>query len=115
LAIKPSTRAISYDDRRFEEIAPHIVLLALVVVEALLDGDYVIVRQQETADDGDIVVALIGSDATLKRFIREKNGVRLDPANPGMAPIYVRSGVFRIQGKVVGIQRFLDSNVGLMR
>ncbi len=77
----------------------------------ILDGDYVIVRQQETADDGDIVVALIGSDATLKRFFREENGVRLDPANPGMAPIYVKSGEFRIQGKVVGIQRFLDSKV----
>jgi len=82
------------------------------MVEAgILDGDYVIVRQQETADDGDIVVALIGSDATLKRFFREKDAVRLDPANLGMVPIYVRSGEFRIQGKVVGIQRFLDSKV----
>jgi len=85
-------------------------------VEAgILDVDYVIVRQQETADDGGIVVALIGSDATPKWFFREKNGVRLDPANPGMAPIHVRSGEVRIQGKVVGIQRFLDSNVGRTR
>jgi len=80
------------------------------MVEAgILDGDYVIVRQQETADDGDIVVALIGSDATLKRFYREKDGVRLDRANSMMGPIYVRSGEFAIQGKVVGVQRFLDS------
>jgi repressor LexA len=82
------------------------------MVEAgILDGDYVIVRKQETADDGDVVVALIGSDATLKRFFREKDGVRLEPANPGMAPIHVRSGEFTIQGKVVGVQRFLDSKV----
>lgn len=77
----------------------------------IMDGDYVIVRKQETADDGDIVVALIGSDATLKRFFREKDGVRLEPANSRMAPIHVRSGEFAIQGKVVGVQRFLESRV----
>ncbi len=82
-----------------------------MVGAGILDGDYVIVRKQETADDGDIVVALIGTDATLKKFFREKDGVRLEPANPAMTPIYVRSGEFAIQGKVVGVQRFLDSKV----
>jgi repressor LexA len=82
-----------------------------MVDAGILDGDYVIVRQQETANDGDIVVALIGDDATLKRFFREKDGVRLDPANPRMSPIHVRSGEFRIQGKVVGVLRILDSNL----
>jgi repressor LexA len=73
----------------------------------ILDGDCVIVRRQETARDGDIVVALIGEEATLKRFYREDGGIRLEPANESMRPIRVRSGEFRIQGKVVGVQRSL--------
>jgi repressor LexA len=78
------------------------------MVEAgILDGDYVIVRKQETAADGDIVVALIENEATLKRLYRESGGVRLEPANRSMAPIRVRSGDFRIQGKVVAVQRTL--------
>jgi len=78
------------------------------MVEAgILDGDYVIIRKQDTAEDGDIVVALIDDEATLKRFYREGDGVRLEPANGRMQPIHVRTGEFRIQGKVVGIQRNL--------
>lgn len=71
------------------------------------DGDYVIVRKQETADDGDIVVALVEDDATLKRFYRERTGVRLEPANRQMSAIHVGSGEFRIQGKVVGVVKRL--------
>jgi repressor LexA len=78
------------------------------MIEAgILDGDYVIVRKQETADDGDVVVALIESEATLKRLYREAGGVRLEPANQTMAPIHVTSREFRIQGKVVGVLRLL--------
>jgi repressor LexA len=80
-----------------------------MVDAGILSGDYVIVWKQESADNGDIVVALIGEEATLKRFYREKDGVRLEPANTAMFPIYVRSGQFRILGKVIGVQRFLDS------
>lgn len=81
------------------------------MVEAgILDGDYVIVRKQETADDGDIVVALIEDEATLKRFYRENGGVRLEPANQAMAPIHVMSGEFRIQGKLVGVIRVMDAH-----
>ena len=80
------------------------------MVEAgILDGDYVIVRKQETADDGDIVVALIENEATLKRFFRETNGVRLEPANRELSPIHVRSGEFAIQGKVVSVMRIMDT------
>lgn len=76
------------------------------MVEAgVLDGDYVIVRKQETAEDGDIVVALIGNEATLKRFRRERDCIRLDPANPGMCSVRVRPEDLCIQGKVIGIQR----------
>ena len=78
------------------------------MVEAgILDGDYVIVRQQETADDADIVVALIGTEATLKRFRKEPDGIRLDPANSNIRPIRVDPKEFRIQGKVIGVQRIL--------
>lgn len=78
------------------------------MVEAgILDGDYVIVQKQETGEDGDVVVALIDDEATLKRFYRDGDGVRLEPANREMQPIHVRTGEFRIQGKVVAIQRAL--------
>jgi repressor LexA len=80
------------------------------MVEAgILDGDYVIVRKQQTAEDGDIVVALIENEATLKRFYRDGAGVRLEPANSSMRPIHVQSGEFRIQGKVVGVQRIIGN------
>jgi repressor LexA len=69
------------------------------------DGDYVIVRKQETAKDGDIVVALVGGESTLKKFYREGDGYRLEPANSEMAPIHVREGDFLIQGKVIGVMR----------
>ena len=81
------------------------------MVEAgILDGDYVIIRKQETAEDGDIVVALIGDEATLKRFHLEKNRIRLDPANKEMKPIFVDSGEFSIQGKLVGVHRHIGRN-----
>jgi len=71
----------------------------------ILDGDFVVVRKQDTAEDGDIVVALIEDEATLKRFYREREGVRLEPANRRMNTIRVRAGEFRIQGKVVSVMR----------
>ena len=81
------------------------------MVEAgILDGDYVIVRKQDTADDGDIVVALIENEATLKFFYQEVDGVRLEPANRAMGPIYVTSGEFSIQGKVVVVVRMMNSH-----
>lgn len=81
------------------------------MVEAgILDGDYVVVRKQETADDGDIVVALIEEEATLKRFFREADGVRLEPANPAMSAIRIRSGEFAIQGTVVSVMRVMNRN-----
>lgn len=80
------------------------------MIEAgILDGDTVIVREQADAKDGDIVVALIGSDATLKRFYRERGGVRLEPANRRFHPIRIHTGDFRIQGVVVGVERILAS------
>jgi repressor LexA len=57
----------------------------------ILEGDFVVVRPQETAHDGDIVVALLGEDATVKRFYREADHVRLQPENEAMEPIRSKS------------------------
>jgi repressor LexA len=74
------------------------------MIEAgILDGDFVVVRQQNTASDGDIVVALIGDDATVKRFFKEADRVRLQPENSALEPIYVREVM--ILGKVVALFR----------
>jgi len=75
----------------------------------ILDGDYVIVRQQRNAEEGDIVVALIEDEATVKRFYKDKssNRVILQPANDSMEPIYVDLpyNKFMIIGKVKGVIR----------
>jgi repressor LexA len=69
----------------------------------ILEGDYVVVRPQENATDGDIVVALVGEEATVKRFYREDDHVRLQPENVTMEPI--RSKDVRVLGRVVGLFR----------
>ena len=77
------------------------------MIDALIDdGDFVIVQPQATARDGDIVVALLEDNGvTLKRFFREKDRIRLQPANAEMEPIYASE--VQIQGKVVGVIRRL--------
>ncbi|MDQ4130213.1 MAG: transcriptional repressor LexA [Actinomycetota bacterium] len=69
----------------------------------ILEGDYVVVHPQETASDGDIVVALLGDEATVKRFFRESDHVRLQPENPSWQPIRTRE--VRLLGRVVGVCR----------
>jgi repressor LexA len=69
----------------------------------ILPGDYVVVRRQETADDGEIIVALVGEEATVKRFFREADHIRLQPENDAMEPI--RSKEVQILGRVVGVFR----------
>jgi repressor LexA len=69
----------------------------------ILEGDYVVVRPQETATDGQIVVALVGEEATVKRFYRESDHVRLQPENDRLEPI--RSRDVRVLGRVVGVLR----------
>jgi repressor LexA len=77
-----------------------------MIDEGILDGDIVIVRQQSTARDGDIVVALIDGDATVKTYFRERNRIRLQPAHPTMKPIYVDSSQqAMLQGVVIGVYR----------
>jgi repressor LexA len=69
----------------------------------ILPGDYVVVRKQETAEDGEIIVALVGEEATVKRFFRESDHIRLQPENDAMEPI--RSKEVQILGRVVGVFR----------
>jgi repressor LexA len=69
----------------------------------ILEGDYVVVRPQDTALDGEIIVALVGEEATVKRFFREADHVRLQPENETMEPI--RSREVRVLGRVVGVFR----------
>lgn len=69
----------------------------------IMPGDFVVVRPQDTASDGEIVVALVGEEATVKRFFREPDHVRLQPENETMEPI--RSREVRVLGRVVGVFR----------
>ncbi|MCH7989040.1 MAG: transcriptional repressor LexA [Planctomycetes bacterium] len=75
-----------------------------MIEDQISDGDYVVVKKQENCRDGEIVVALVdGQDATLKRFYREQNRVRLEPANSSMKPIF--SDNVDIMGVVIGVVR----------
>jgi len=72
----------------------------------ILSGDFVVVRQQSDATNGDIVVAMLDEDATVKRFFREDGRVRLQPENAAMDPINVEAGAsFSVLGKVVALFR----------
>ncbi len=73
----------------------------------ICDGDYVLVRAQPNAEAGDIVVAVIDGEATVKRFRSQRGKIRLEAANPAYPPIVVPadSPPFRIAGKVIGVYR----------
>ena len=82
-----------------------------MIGDGILPGDYVFVKKQLDADDGEIVVAMIDDEATVKRVYFEGDRVRFQPSNPRMAPIYVRDADFRntmILGVVVGVYRKLS-------
>ncbi len=81
-----------------------------MIGDGILPGDYIFVKKQLHAEDGDIVVAMIDDEATVKRVYFEGDRVRFQPSNPRMAPIYVREADFRstmILGIVVGVYRKL--------
>ncbi|AKS38277.1 XRE family transcriptional regulator [Anoxybacillus gonensis] len=93
-------RFVSPDDQVFM-----LQIVGESMIEAgILDGDYVIVRQQQTANNGDIVVAMTEeNEATVKRFFKEKDHIRLQPENSSMEPIIVSNAM--ILGKVIGVYR----------
>ena len=77
-----------------------------MIDEQIRDGDWVVVEDRKTADNGEMVIALVGGqDVTLKKFYKEANRIRLQPANPAMQPIYVEPDGLQIQGVVVGVMR----------
>ena len=77
-----------------------------MIEDHIKDGDYVLVEKRNLANNGETVVALLENDrATLKRFYKEAGGVRLQPANPNMRPIFLKQGDFKIQGVVIGVMR----------
>jgi repressor LexA len=77
-----------------------------MIDDQIQDGDIIIVERRETAENGESVVAMInGERVTLKRFYVERDGIRLQPANPAMAPIYLRHEELQILGIVAGVIR----------
>lgn len=80
-----------------------------MITAGIMDGDLALVRPQKTADNREIVVAMVDDEATVKRFFREEDYIRLQPENPDMEPIIIRpeDGEVSIVGKVIGIYRQL--------
>jgi len=76
-----------------------------MIEEGIHDGDLVVVSRRDEAGVGEMVVALVGDEATLKRFFPEGDRVRLQPANQRMEPIYAAANEVRVQGVVVGLMR----------
>lgn len=74
-----------------------------MIEDGISNGDIVIVRPQQSAHNGEIVVAIINEEATVKRFYKERSKIRLQPANPAFSPIFVRD--VEIRGVVIGIVR----------
>ncbi len=70
----------------------------------ILDGDFVVAEKAQTADDGEIVVAMIEDEATVKRLFREPHCIRLQPENPDFEPIY--SDQVQLLGRVVAVVRY---------
>jgi repressor LexA len=88
--------------------AQHYVLKVVgdsMIAEGIQEGDLVVVAQREQADAGEMVVALVDEEATLKRFYPEGSVIRLQPSNPAMEPIRVPAASVKIQGVVVGLMR----------
>jgi len=77
-----------------------------MIDEQIRDGDFVIIEDRKSADNGEMVIALLnGQDVTLKKFYRENGHVRLQPANPTMKPLVVPADDVIIQGVVIGVMR----------
>ncbi len=77
-----------------------------MIEDGIRDGDYIIVESRDSANNGETIVALVGNEATVKKFYREADGrVRLQPANSAMEPILISQGDLQIRGIVVGLMR----------
>jgi len=76
-----------------------------MIEDGILDGDTVIIKEQNTAKNGDTVVAVMENEATIKRFYQKKNQIELHPANSSMSPLIIKDGDFNIKGVLVGLIR----------
>jgi repressor LexA len=107
------TQAVAQEDRlEFKDLfgGPNNFALKVrgqsMIENHIDDGDYVIIRKQETAENGARVVAMVDDEVTLKRFFKEKHRIRLEPANGNMAPIIVNDKEdVRVLGVLVGVMR----------
>ena len=79
-----------------------------MISAGIMNGDYVVVKRQQTAQNGDIVIAMIDDEATCKRYFKEPDRIRLQPENPRMRPFYARS--VTILGKVTAVYRVYNGN-----
>ena len=84
------------------------------MIEAhIMDGDLALVKSQPTAENGEIVVALVNDEATIKRFFTRGNTIRLEPANPSMHPLIIAAGEAEVTiiGKVVALVRNMEGTL----
>ncbi|MBR6187199.1 MAG: transcriptional repressor LexA [Clostridia bacterium] len=79
-----------------------------MITAGIMNGDFVVVKRQQTAQNGEIVIAMIDDEATCKRYFKEPDRIRLQPENPRMRPLYTRS--VTILGKVVAVYRVYNGN-----
>jgi len=105
-----TTETIAVPDDFVRRAGSHFVLKVRgdsMIEDQISDGDYVVVHDRPSADNGEMVIAMLeDSGATVKRYFRERDGrIRLQPANAAMAPIYVNEDQVRVQGIVVGVMR----------
>jgi repressor LexA len=105
-----SSDTIAVPDTFVRRAGDHYVLRVRgdsMIEEQISDGDYVVVHDRPSADNGEMVIAMLeDAGATVKRYFRERDGrIRLQPANAAMQPIYVNDNQIRVQGIVVGVMR----------
>jgi repressor LexA len=101
---------IAVPDNMVQRAGNHYVLRVRgnsMIDEQIRDGDFVVINDRHSADNGEMVIAMLhGNSATVKKFYRERDGrIRLQPANETMAPLYVHENDITIQGIVVGVMR----------
>ena len=103
--------SIAVPDTMVQRSGNHYVLRVRgnsMIDEQIRDGDFVVINDRHSADNGEMVIAMLhGNSATVKKFYRERDGrIRLQPANETMAPLYVHENDITIQGIVVGVMRW---------
>ncbi len=96
---------VDADDVRGSDVYALRVQGESMIDAGILDGDIVLIRKQESASNGDIIVAMVDDEATLKRFRRDGRRIKLEPANAAMKPICVQPEQLKVLGKLIMVQR----------